>query len=221
MHRRGIVLLVPLTLLLTAAGGRVVTRHSESAEQYVKAAAKALGSARSVRISGSISTSGVEHVDLVLFANGDLAGNVTVDGEVMQVRVVNGTDYFQAPAAYWEKVSKLPTATAKKLARYWVSTPNSGSSGFGTSLDIKPLAAQLGAAPGLSIVGHETVDGRAAVGVKSSRGGVLWIATSGTPYPIEEVEPGSGGGSLTFSGWNSFGLPTPPKQAVALSSFGS
>jgi len=48
-----------------------------------------------------------------------------------------------------------------------------------------------------------------------------WVATTGTPYPIEVVKLGSGGASLTFSGWGSFSLPTPPTTVVALVSPGA
>ena len=51
--------------------------------------------------------------------------------------------------------------------------------------------------------------------------GDLWIATTGTPYPIEVVKLGSGGARLTFSGWGSFSLPTPPTTVVALVSPGA
>lgn len=46
--------------------------------------------------------------------------------------------------------------------------------------------------------------------------GDLWIATTGTPYPIEVVKLVIGGARLTFSGWGSFSLPTPPTMVVAL-----
>jgi hypothetical protein len=199
-----------------------VTSRGESAKQLVQAAAKALASARSLRMSGTISTSsGSTAVDFELFSNGDVEGSLTIGGQLVHVTVVNGTDYFQASAVYWQKEGSFPATLAKSIAPDWISFPNSGSNGFGTSFEIAPLATSLKETAGLSIVGHKKVDGHAAVGVKCSDGSVFWIAASGTPYPIVDSKLGSGGGSLTFSGWNSFTLPKAPKKAIALSSLSS
>jgi|GEM_PF-2957132 hypothetical protein len=119
------------------------------------------------------------------------------------------------------KIGSLPATLAKSIAPEWISFPNSGSNGFGTSFEIGSLAASLKATTGWSIVGHKKVDGHAAVGVKGSDGEVLWIAASGTPYPILDSKKGSGGGTVTFGGWNSFKLPKAPKKAIALSSLRS
>jgi len=72
-----------------------VTSRGESAKQLVQAAAKALASARSLRMSGTISTSsGSTAVDFELFSNGDVEGSLTIGGQLVHVTVVNGTDYF-------------------------------------------------------------------------------------------------------------------------------
>ena len=173
-------------------------------------------------MSGTIATSGGSTaVDFELFSNGDVDGSITSGGQLVHVTVVDGTDYLQASAAYWQKEGSLPATLAKSIAPDWVSFPNSGSNGFGTSFEIVPLAASLKSTTGLSIIGHKKVDGHAAVGVKCSGGSVLWIAASGTPYPIVDSKQGSGGGTLTFGGWNSFKLPKAPKKAIALSSLTS
>jgi hypothetical protein len=221
MRRATSVLLVPVAFVLTASGGWVASGYGESAKQYVEAAAKALGAARSLRIAGSTSVSAAGRLDLVLYSDGDVQGGITLNGDLVQVRIVNRTDYFHASVAYWMKLGKLSTATAEQLASRWVSTPNSSASGFGSNLGIRRFAAEIAAASGLSIIGHRRIDGVATVGIRSSRGGELWIAATGTPYPIEEVKLGSSGASLTFSGWDSFKLPTPPSKVVALASLGS
>ena len=173
-------------------------------------------------MSGTISTSsGSTAVDFELFSNGDVEGSLTIGGQLVHVTVVNGTDYFQASAVYWQKEGSFPATLAKSIAPDWISFPNSGSNGFGTSFEIAPLATSLKETAGLSIVGHKKVDGHAAVGVKGSDGEVLWIAASGTPYPILDSKKGSGGGTVTFGGWNSFKLPKAPKKAIALSSLRS
>jgi hypothetical protein len=45
------------------------------------------------------------------------------------------------------------------------------------------------------------VRGRRAVGVTDlAKGGTVYVATTGTPYPLEIVEPGAG--RLVFDSWN-------------------
>ncbi len=205
-----------------APDGFAVSGHRESANQLVKAATKALASAKSVRLSGSINISGApESLDLVMYANKDLDGSFTLQGYTVQVIVVGGTDYYRASAAWWQKAGGLPSKAAKSIGGHWMKTPASSSAGIGNSLEIAPLASGLGSTRGLSIVGHKKVGGRAAVGVKLSNGGVLWIAASGKPYPISEVKPSGNVGTLSFRGWNSFPLPKAPKGAKSLSSLGS
>jgi hypothetical protein len=224
MRRLSITALVlVLGLTLMAFGGRAVTARGESAKQLVQAAAKALASAKSVRLSGSVSVSGgTESIDLVMFSNRDLKGSLTLAGDLVHITVVNGTDYYQAPPAYWQKVGRLPSTLAKQIAPDWISTPTSSTAGTGDSFQIALFASQIDSTTtGLTIVGHKKVDGHAAVGVRSSNGSVLWISTKGTPYPISEVQQGKSGGNLSFSGWNTFKSPTAPKGAIPLSSLGS
>jgi hypothetical protein len=226
MRRLSIVVLMPLALVLMASGGRLVG-HGQSAAQLAQAAAKAFGSAKSVRLSGSLATStgssntpvGSTKFDLVLYSNDDLEGSLTLKNLLIKIVLLNGIDYYQAPAAYWQEVGGLPATLAKRISPLWISTPNTSSAGFGDSFEIGSFSSQLNSTTtGAKFVGHEKVDGHAAIGVKLSNGAVLWVASSGTPYPLEEVKSGNGAGTITFSGWNSFKLPTAPRGAVSLSS---
>lgn len=221
MRRISVVLLLPLVLGFATSVG-AVTGRGESANQYVLAAGKALGSARSLRISGSIrESSGSEVVNLVIYSDNDLNGSLTIAGHLVDMTRIGETDYYRAPPAFWESAGKLPATLAKSLAPDWISLPNSSSDGMGTSFDFAGLVSSFESDPGLTLVGHQKVDGHTAVGVKTKNGDVLWVAASGKPYPISDVRPGTGTGSgtLTFSGWNAFKLPTAPKKSYALSSF--
>lgn len=55
-------------------------------------------------MSGTMATSGGSTaVDFELFSNGDVDGSITSGGQLVPVTVVDGTDYLQASAAYWQK----------------------------------------------------------------------------------------------------------------------
>jgi hypothetical protein len=41
------------------------------------------------------------------------------------------------------------------------------------------------------------------VGVSDqTKGGTLYIATTGKPYPVQITKTGGGGGAVSFQGWN-------------------
>jgi len=41
------------------------------------------------------------------------------------------------------------------------------------------------------------------VGVSDqTKGGTLYIATTGKPYPVQITKAGGGGGAVSFQGWN-------------------
>jgi hypothetical protein len=62
-----------------------------------------------------------------------------------------------------------------------------------------------------------TIEGQQAVGVKDvTRGGVLYVATKGTPFPLEITKGGSGGGKVTFTRWNAPVTVKAPANAVDL-----
>jgi hypothetical protein len=73
-------------------------------------------------VSGNTNT---EVVNLVLYSNRDLQGTITLKGALVHIVVVNGTDYYKAPASYWHSVGSLSKATARPMASKWISTPNS------------------------------------------------------------------------------------------------
>ncbi len=47
-----------------------------------------------------------------------------------------------------------------------------------------------------------------------ARGGTLFVASTGTPYPLEIVEPAPGGGELLFDRWNQPVVLEPPSGAI-------
>ena len=70
----------------------------------------------------------------------------------------------------------------------------------------------------LQKTGTTTVNGVQVVGVKdTTKGGILYVATSGKPYPIEVTEGGTSGGVLKFDQWNQTVKLTAPPNAVDIS----
>jgi len=95
---------------------------------------------------------------------------------------------------------------AASLAGRWLKAP----AGHGP---LAPLASltelrsvllgTLSSHQGLRTVGVRSVAGKQAVALRDvSSGATLYVAATGTPYPLVLVEPGRGGGRLTFDRWN-------------------
>ena len=78
------------------------------------------------------------------------------------------------------------------------------------------LSTTWGASHGkLARDGTKTVDGQKVVAVTDvSQGGTLYVATVGTPFPIEIAKDGGSGGRITFDRWNKPVTLTAPANAI-------
>jgi hypothetical protein len=195
---------------------------NDSASAIVTAAFNALKSASSVTISGSQTKSG-KTTDLngVFFSSDDIDTTLTENGISFQLIKVGGTDYLKAPSAYWQSQG-LPSADLSKVNNVWVSVADSVA-GVGSELSLSALAASLDKNLGtLTKGGTSTVAGQSVIAVNSSNQGTLYVATTGTAYPVEATgKPGSAnGGTLNFSNWNQGQAPTAPAGAETLAQLG-
>lgn len=60
----------------------------------------------------------------------------------------------------------------------------------------------------------KTIDGIEAIGLDSSKGGTLFIATTGSAYPLELSKPGADGGTVSFTDWNASVDVSEPSDAL-------
>jgi hypothetical protein len=102
----------------------------------------------------------------------------------------------------------------------WLKVPADGGP-FGALFALANLDALVGetlASHGpLTRAEGAEIDGRPAVGVTDeSRGGTLYVAGTGTPYPLELVERG---GRVVFDRWNRLVTLTPPSEWINVNRF--
>jgi hypothetical protein len=214
----GLALLAAGALAAACGGGGGNGVASKSPSQILQTALSSLRSATSVTVVGTVTESGQQtSVDGVFYANGDFDGSVGIKGSTVKLVKIGQTDYINAPEAFWN-TEGVTGSTATRLANKWFSTPNSTADI--NDLSIGSLADSLSSGAGTVSAGTtSTIDGQAAVSITSSKGGTLWVATTGTPYPIALTGTGSGEvGNITFSNWNGSATPTAPTGAVAASS---
>jgi hypothetical protein len=193
---------------------------NESASQIFTAAINAMKSASSGSVSGSEAESGkAAQVSGTFFAD-DADVTLVTNGETIKVIKVGANDYIQGPSAYWAS-NGLPSADFPKVNGVWVSIPDS-TAHLGSVFTLSGFATSLTADAGTLTKGAtSTIGGQAVIAIISStQNGTLYVATTGTPYPVEVTKSGSGGGTLTFSGWNQGSTPTAPAGAKTIAQLG-
>ena len=193
---------------------------SKSPAQIVTAAQTAADSASSVHVSGSIvngSTPIALDMELVNGTGG--RGQLSENGVSFELIEVGGYVYIKGSQAFYSHVAGA--AAAQLLQGKWLkASASSGTFASLTSLTNlrKLLDSTLTSHGALTKGATSTVEGQQAIAIKdATRGGTLYVATSGTPYPLQIAKGGSGGGKITFNRWNEPVTLKAPANAVDLS----
>lgn len=145
-------------------------------------------------------------------------GTLTIGGSRLDLVKAGGKSYFKAPDSFWrERAGAKADAVLALVGGKWVLVPEgdrdyaaivsfTDREEFIATLDDKSTTPKYVSAPG------RTIDGTETVGVKDTTdGSVLYVAKTGTPYPVLGESTGSDGGSGTFA----FGEWNQPVRATA------
>jgi hypothetical protein len=216
------ILAAVVTLAVAACGGSTGTNGVEkkSVDEIVTAARNAVGSARSVHVVGTVINSGSRMtLDLNLVSGKGGEGSMAQNGLSFQVVTVGNEVYINGTVAFWRKFAG--SAAARLLFGKWIKAPASGqlATTLATLTDLQKLFKKLLSSHGQLARGSiTTVRGQRVIAVKDiSNGGALYVAVTGTPYPIEVVKDGSGGGQVAFDRFNQPVRLTPPSNAIDIS----
>lgn len=204
-------MLVPFLLVACGAGsGNGVA--AKSPEAIVLAASRALAGVNSVHVSGAIDNRGsLTRVDLYLVHGKGGKGLLAQGAVSFKLVVLRREVYINGSAAFWHQFGA--SAAAQQLNGKWLKAPAHGQFASLAMLT-NPLALfnHLASKHGTLAKGKTTtVRGESVIAVKdTSRGGTLYVATHGRPYPIEIVKSGPGGGRIDFDQFNQpVSLPAP------------
>ena len=120
-------------------------------------------------------------------------GTIGQEGYTVQLVQTGESVYINGNAAFYEKVGG--SAAAQLLEGRWLKAPaNSGGLASLASLtNLSKLIDTALASHGTLAKGTAgTVDGQSAVALKdTTKGGVLYVAATGKPYPLEITKGGS------------------------------
>jgi hypothetical protein len=180
----------------------------------------AADSAKAVRLSGNVVTSGRTYkLDMRLKSDG-ATGAVTWQGTTFQLLRVGEQLYLKADAGFWSDAGhdgRADVAAVDKLNGKYVRVPQgdpsykkfSGFTDKGVLLD--GLLTLHGT---LATDGHHEQVGTRTIRITGDKGsgGTLDVSLEGSPYPLLLARAG-GAGTLTFSSWDKdFPLAKPAKD---------
>ena len=192
---------------------------SKSADEIVAEAKKAASGATSVHVSGSINNEGKQiGINLHLSTGKGATGSLTLQGENINIVETGSYFYLQAGESFYKSLGG--TAAAQLLRGKWLKAPLSSgefASLAGLTNLSKLLGSTLSAHGTLTKTGTTTVNSTAVVGVADTgKQGTLYVATTGTAYPVAIVKTGSSGGKISFDEWNQPVTITAPSPVVDL-----
>jgi hypothetical protein len=190
---------------------------SKSPEEVVAAAKAAASHAASVHMAGSIiSEKKPISLDMELVAGKGAKGHLTLEGFGIDIVAVEHAFYLNGSAAFYTHIAG--PAAAQLLQGKWLKAPTTSGefASFAQLTNLPKLIDTTLASHGaLSSGGTTTVNGRKAVAVTdASKGGTLYVAATGTPYPLQIAKNGAGGGRISFDRWNQPVTLTVPANAI-------
>ncbi|HEV2998578.1 MAG TPA: hypothetical protein VGX16_05680 [Solirubrobacteraceae bacterium] len=197
---------------------------SKSANEIVAATKAAADGASSVHVSGS-ATSGKTPLalDFELATNKGARGKITQSGLSFEFIEIGGVTYIKGDRAFYAHFggSSAPQLFEGK----WLKVP-AGDKSFGSLGSLLNLHALLDGAltnhGALTKGSTATVNGQESVGVTdAAKGGTLYVATTGTAYPVAVVKTGAEGGKISFSDWGKSVALVAPASSIDISQLGA
>jgi hypothetical protein len=203
--------------LLAGCAGGASSENGVAAKtpaQIVALAKASAAGAASVHVAGSILSEGKPiSLNMELVAGQGGQGRVSLDGVSFRLVGVDDAVYVYGDTAFY---TRFAGATAARVMRgKWLKGAQAGALRSLASLThLGSLLGNVLSSHGpLARVAGATVAGQRAVAVRdTARGGTLYVASSGTPYPLEIVE--RDGDRLMFGRWNQAVTLTVPVDAI-------
>jgi hypothetical protein len=193
---------------------------SKSADQILTTSITAAEAAKSVHVMGAIKSGGQSvGLDLQIVQGKGASGTIAEGSASFKLVDVGGNFYMQPDQAFLLKFAHTKAA-ADLFKGKWLkgSSTDANFASFGELTSIKTLMGSLTKAHGTLTKGAtSTLGGQSVIALKSSKGGTMYVATTGQPYPLQ-VSKDSGGqsGKVTFSDYNKAFAITAPTNSISI-----
>jgi hypothetical protein len=169
--------------------------------------------ATSVRMTGTVTTGGQTlRLDLSMTKAGEMSGQIAAGQAAFTVLTTGGKSYIKVTASFL-KYAKVPAAACAVMCDKYLLATGSLQSGLTGSISWSQMldgsSKQINA-NNMTNTGKVTVNGQPAWALRSTDGGVGYVAAQGTPYLLRISAPKGQTGQIDFSEWNSVTIPPPP-----------
>lgn len=207
----------------SGGGGSPNGVAAKNANQIVAAATAAIDAVNTVRVTGSVkSGSRTIHLDLHLVSGKGATGSMAENGLSFKLISVGGEAYINGTPRFWHQFGGA--SAAQLLQGHWLRAPATTGdfASFSSLTNLHRLLTALLAHHGaLSKGATSTLRGTPVIAVHdSARGGTLFVATTGKPYPLQISNQGASGGQLSFSEFNRSVTLTPPTNSIDITKLG-
>jgi hypothetical protein len=210
-------------VLLAGCGGGSKTNGEEKkpANQVVADAQSAAAAASIVHVVGKGVDNGQPLKLNLWIADGKGKGHIEESGLAFDVVRIGNSVYIRGSDAFWKRFAGAGGVAL--LHGKWVKAPvsNGEIAAIAPLTDkakfFKAILAQHGKIQNKGAVDYK---GEKAVEIRdTTQGGSLYVANTGTAYPLA-VEGGASQGNVTFSEWNAAEPISAPKGALDFSKLG-
>jgi hypothetical protein len=224
MPRRFVIGALAVVALAGGCGGGSKSNGEagKSAEQVVTDAKQAALAAKAVHVSGSITDAGRPlTLDLTIVKDKGGKGTMAQSGLEFEIVRVGDTAYIRGSDAFLRRYAG--PAAAQLLHGKWLK----GSATSGNLAALAPLTditrlfnGALGSHGKLRNKVETEYNGEKVVAIEdTTQGGTLYVAWSGTPYPVAIVG-GKSKGAIAFDRWDESASISAPKGAIDMSALG-
>lgn len=187
------------------------------ASQILSDVRSVVAAASSVHLSGHVGGQTSVSVDLHLARTGG-SGRVSASGIAFKVTRIGKAVYFTGNEGFYRQFTNA--AGLRLLDGRWLKVPVTDKrfGSFSGLTDMTGMLNQLLHPSGtVTKVGTKTIGGQRVIGLRdSANGGILYVAASGVPYPVEVVSTGAHAGQVLLDHWNQQIALTAPTRPVYL-----
>jgi hypothetical protein len=190
---------------------------SKTPTEIVAATKAAADKATAVHVSGSVVSGNTPlTLDMDLLSGKGGRGRISQNGLGFELIITGNTVYINGSPAFYRHIGG--NAAAQLFKGKWLKAPATGKD-FASLTSLTDLRKLLDTT--LTVHGNlakgatSTVGGQKVIAITdTSKGGTLYVATTGLPYPIQIAKTGTEAGKITFDRWNESVSLRPPANAV-------
>jgi hypothetical protein len=208
---------------ISACGGSSPSGNGVAAkapDAIVSTATSAIDGVSSVHVSGKVVSGGAPiSLDLDLVSGKGASGSMSENGLSFKLIGVGQFVYINGSPAFWQHFGGA--AAAQLFQGKWLKAPST-TGNFASLASLTNLHQLLGALlsshGALTKGATTTINGQKVVAVQdASKGGTLYVATTGKPYPVQISKTGVQGGQISFDRFNESVSLAAPAHSIDIS----